>query len=40
VHRVRAAFYYVRTGELVEPAGLDDREALERLLGGPAPTYD
>jgi DNA helicase-2/ATP-dependent DNA helicase PcrA len=30
--RVRAAFYYVRTGELVEPAGLPDRQALEALL--------
>jgi DNA helicase-2/ATP-dependent DNA helicase PcrA len=32
VDHVRAAFYYVRTGELVEPAGLDDRTALEHLL--------
>jgi DNA helicase-2/ATP-dependent DNA helicase PcrA len=32
--RVRAAFYYVRTQTLVEPAGLDDRTALERLLRG------
>jgi len=37
VERVRAAFYYVRTGELVEPAGLDGREELERLLGGEEP---
>ena len=36
VERVRAAFYYVRSGELVEPTGLDDRRALERLLGGDA----
>ncbi len=32
VERVRAAFYYVRTGEVVEPADLPDRDALERLL--------
>jgi DNA helicase II / ATP-dependent DNA helicase PcrA len=37
VEKVRAAFYYVRTCELVEPAGLDDREALERLLGAAGP---
>jgi DNA helicase II / ATP-dependent DNA helicase PcrA len=30
--RVRAAFYYVRTGALVEPADLPDRQALEALL--------
>ncbi|MDN5744796.1 MAG: ATP-dependent helicase, partial [Nocardioidaceae bacterium] len=30
--RVRAAFYYVRTGELVEPEGLPDREAIEAML--------
>lgn len=30
--RVRAAFFYVRTGELVEPEGLPDREALESLV--------
>jgi DNA helicase-2/ATP-dependent DNA helicase PcrA len=30
--QVRAAFYYVRTGDLVEPTGLDDRAALEALL--------
>ncbi len=30
---VRAAFYYVRTGQLVEPDGLPDRADLERLLG-------
>ncbi|MFC7496929.1 MULTISPECIES: UvrD-helicase domain-containing protein [unclassified Nocardioides] len=29
---VRAAFYYVRTGELVEPDDLPDRQALEALL--------
>ena len=32
---VRAAFYYVRSGEVVEPEGLPDREALERLLAPP-----
>ena len=32
VERVRAAFYYVRTGEVVEPAGLPGREELERLV--------
>ena len=30
--RVRAAFYYVRTGEVVEPTDLPDRDDLERLL--------
>ena len=30
--RVRAAFYYVRTGDLVEPDELPDRSGLERLL--------
>jgi DNA helicase II / ATP-dependent DNA helicase PcrA len=35
VERVRAAFYYVRTGELVTHTGLAGREELERLLGGP-----
>jgi DNA helicase-2/ATP-dependent DNA helicase PcrA len=34
LERVRAAFYYVRTQALVEPDGLDDRTALERLLRG------
>jgi DNA helicase-2/ATP-dependent DNA helicase PcrA len=29
---MRAAFYYVRTGELVEPDDLPDRQALEALL--------
>lgn len=32
LERVRAAFYYVRTGRLVEPADLPDRPALEALL--------
>ncbi|MFI0233628.1 ATP-dependent helicase [Streptomyces sp. NPDC017086] len=31
---VTAAFLYVRTGEVVRPAGLPDRAALERLLTG------
>jgi len=31
--RVRAAFYYVRTGELVEPDALPDRAGVEQLLG-------
>jgi DNA helicase-2/ATP-dependent DNA helicase PcrA len=30
--RVRAAFYYVRTGEVVEPGDLPDRAALEEIL--------
>ena len=30
--RVRAAFYYVRTGEVVEPEALPDRAALEEIL--------
>ncbi|MEP9361684.1 ATP-dependent DNA helicase [Nocardioides sp. CN2-186] len=30
---VRAAFYYVRTGQLVEPEDLPDRADLEQLLG-------
>ncbi|TIC81272.1 ATP-dependent helicase [Nocardioides sp. GY 10113] len=34
VERVRAGFYYVRTGELVEPPDLPGRAALERLLVG------
>jgi DNA helicase-2/ATP-dependent DNA helicase PcrA len=29
---VRAAFYYVRDGEVVAPAGLPDRAGLEALL--------
>jgi hypothetical protein len=32
LERVRAAFYDVRTGAVVEPAGLADREALETLV--------
>ncbi len=32
--RVRAAFYYVRSGDLVEPADLPGRAELERLLVG------
>ncbi len=32
VDRVRAAFYYVRTGQLVTPDDLPDRAALESLL--------
>ena len=32
LERVRAGFYFVRTGELVEPADLPGREELERLL--------
>ncbi|WP_243058094.1 ATP-dependent DNA helicase [Nocardioides sp. SR21] len=32
LERVRAAFYYVRTGDLVEPDDLPDRQALEALL--------
>jgi len=32
VERVRAVFYYVRTGEVVEPAALPDRVSLETLL--------
>lgn len=31
---VRAGFYYVRTGELVEPADLPGRDQLETLLAG------
>lgn len=34
LEQVRAAFVYVRTGEMVEPADLPDRAALERLLAG------
>ncbi len=34
LERVRAAFYYVRTGEVVEPTDLPDRPALEALLDG------
>ena len=32
--RVRAAFHHVRTGDLVEPTDLPDREELERLFAG------
>ncbi|NYD41032.1 DNA helicase-2/ATP-dependent DNA helicase PcrA [Nocardioides panaciterrulae] len=32
VEQVTVAFYYVRTGEVVEPAGLPDRVELERLV--------
>ena len=32
LEQVRAAFYYVRSGEVVEPADLPDRAALERLV--------
>ncbi|WP_300681957.1 ATP-dependent DNA helicase [Nocardioides sp.] len=32
--QVRAAFYYVRSGQLVEPPDLLDRTELEALLGG------
>jgi DNA helicase-2/ATP-dependent DNA helicase PcrA len=32
LERVRAAFYHVRTGEVVEPDDLPDRQALEALL--------
>ncbi len=32
VDQVRAAFYYVRSGELVEHTGLEDRAALEKIL--------
>ena len=35
VERVRAAFYYVRSGQVVEPEELPDRAGLERLLTGP-----
>ena len=32
LEQVRAAFYYVRTGEVVEPPDLPDRQALEDIL--------
>ena len=35
VERVRAVFYYVRSGQVVEPEDLPDRAGLERLLTGP-----
>ena len=34
LHRVRAAFCYVRDGRVDEVEGLPDREALERVLLG------
>ncbi|MGZ6753331.1 MAG: UvrD-helicase domain-containing protein [Nocardioides sp.] len=34
---VRAAFYYVRTGDVVHHDGLPGRAELERLVGGPGP---
>jgi DNA helicase-2/ATP-dependent DNA helicase PcrA len=34
LEQVRAAFYYVRSGRLVEPADLPDRAQLEQLLPG------
>ena len=34
LERVRAAFYYVRTGEVVEPPDLPGREEIEALLTG------
>jgi DNA helicase-2/ATP-dependent DNA helicase PcrA len=34
LERVTAAFIYIRTGQIVRPAGLPDRPALERLLLG------
>lgn len=34
LERVRAAFYYVRTGEVVEPADLPGRAELEGLVSG------
>ncbi|MEZ0579161.1 UvrD-helicase domain-containing protein [Nocardioides sp. MH1] len=37
IEQVRAAFYYVRTGELVEPGGLQGREELAALLRPAAP---
>ncbi|MBO0842216.1 MAG: ATP-dependent helicase [Nocardioides sp.] len=33
ISQVRAAFYYVRSGKLVEPRGLVGRAELERMLG-------
>jgi DNA helicase-2/ATP-dependent DNA helicase PcrA len=35
LERVRAAFYYVRTGDVVEPTDLPGREELEQLLEVP-----
>ncbi len=34
LHRVRAAFHYVRTGETVEPAALLDADGLRALVSG------
>ncbi len=34
VEQVRAAFHYVRSGRMTEPLGLEDRDALEALIGG------
>lgn len=34
VHRVRAAFHYVRTNETVEPASLLDAVGLRELIAG------
>ncbi|MCW2797325.1 ATP-dependent DNA helicase [Nocardioides sp.] len=36
VEKVRAAFYYVRTAQLVEPPDLPGRAELEKLVVGPA----
>jgi DNA helicase II / ATP-dependent DNA helicase PcrA len=36
--RVRAGFYYVRTGEMVTPGALPDRAALEQLFTGSSQT--
>ena len=33
LEQVRAAFHYVRTGQVVEPEDLPDRQALEAMLG-------
>jgi DNA helicase-2/ATP-dependent DNA helicase PcrA len=35
--RVRAAFYFVRSGRVVEPEALPDRDRLEELVNLPAP---
>ncbi|MFC5178332.1 ATP-dependent helicase [Nocardioides taihuensis] len=34
LERVRAVFYYVRTGEVVEPEGLPDRDGLAAFVAG------
>jgi len=36
LERVRAAFYFVRTGEVVEPPDLPDRQAIEAILSASA----